>query len=191
MYRLILKEEKPDLTKRSGILIIAGREKQSKRRRIMRGCKMKSNCDQYFGFVLLVLYVLMTYFGSVQKKDSAYFEDYISSKAAHIEGSGAVFGYIMSAPVVETILAVLLSVFLVGLFFFTREIILKSNSIIGKRIIMCLIIVLCFGGVGMAVMNILEYGQWNFTILMMAELSFLLYLLYFLFYISLSPKHAS
>ncbi|MFC4410359.1 hypothetical protein ACFOZY_07980 [Chungangia koreensis] len=144
---------------------------------------MKANWDQYVGLVLLFIYILLKYLGSVQRVESPFFEDYIASITADIEGSGAVFGYIMKAPIVETVFSLLLSAFFIGLFFVTKVIVLKWTSEIGNLILMVFIFVICLWGVSAALRNILMYVQWDFSILILADCSFLLFLIYYVGYI--------
>lgn len=144
--------------------------------------KLKAMDDQYVGLFLLPIYILLTYFGTVQRKESPFFEDYIASITSHIEGAGAVFGYLMSAPVVEALMASLSSVSLVAVLFISRLIFLKWTSVIGKRILTVLIVLLCSYGIVATLGEILMFGRWRFGILMLAQWSFLLYLTYFVYY---------
>jgi len=55
----------------------------------------------YNGFILHTLYVLLSYFGSTQRMSSLDFESYMYESTKHIEGSGAVFGYMMATPSIQ------------------------------------------------------------------------------------------
>ncbi len=119
----------------------------------------------YIGFTLLTLYILLGFFGSIQRMHSPNFESYTYESTKHIEGSGAVFGYMMATPSIQLATSIISMVFLSFIFLVLRIFFLKVSSVkiaqISYAICSFVIILLII----IAGIDVIDYIRWGFYLL--------------------------
>lgn len=121
--------------------------------------------NNYIGFTLLALYIPLSFFGSIQRMNSPNFESYTYESTKHLEGSGAVFGYMMASPSIQLATSIISMVFLSFIFLVLRTFFLKVSSVKIARIsyaFCSLVIILLIIVVGI---DVIDYIRWGFYLL--------------------------
>ena len=125
----------------------------------------------YNGFILLALYVLLSYFGSIQRMNSPDFESYMYESTKHIEGSGAVLGYIMAAPIIQLATSIISMVFLSVIFLLLRIFFMKRFSVKTAWVLyaVCLFVIL------LLIIAVIDYIRWGFYLLALQAVMMILF----------------
>ncbi|MBE1556098.1 hypothetical protein [Sporosarcina limicola] len=117
--------------------------------------------NSYFGFILLFLYVLLNYFGSIQRMNIMDLDSYMYEATKDIEGSGTVFALIAYDPIFQVLFSFVLMIFLAAIFLLARFIFLTVTSAKiwnGMYVIFAMTVLYLMFSVGSAAIHHMEWG---------------------------------